>query len=80
MIVCIGGHCESKERLINPPTIHQVTDRWLVVRKSLDATSISVQSKSDVEVEQTEVALAFPLRGPAEIKSQVSVVFTRLFS
>ncbi|XP_067652769.1 uncharacterized protein [Haliotis asinina] len=37
-------------------------DRWLVIRKLLDASSISVQAKSGVDVESTEIALAFPLR------------------
>ncbi|XP_025076268.1 uncharacterized protein LOC112553340 isoform X4 [Pomacea canaliculata] len=34
---------------------------WLVVRKQLDASAISLQAKSGVEVESTEIALAFPL-------------------
>ncbi|VDI46757.1 Hypothetical predicted protein [Mytilus galloprovincialis] len=37
------------------------TDRWLVVKKMLDASKISLQAKSGVEVESTEIALAFPL-------------------
>jgi len=36
-------------------------DRWLVVRKSLDASKISAQAKSGIEVESTEIALAFTL-------------------
>ncbi|XP_046338389.2 protein NO VEIN-like isoform X3 [Haliotis rufescens] len=37
-------------------------DRWLVIRKLLDASAISIQAKSGVDVESTEIALAFPLR------------------
>nr|KAG5712633.1 hypothetical protein BaRGS_029688 [Batillaria attramentaria] len=40
---------------------HNTTDRWLVVKKRLDASNISLQAKSGVEVESTEIALAFPL-------------------
>jgi len=36
-------------------------DRWLVVRRLRDASKISAQAKSGVEVESTEIALAFPL-------------------
>ncbi|CAC5410109.1 unnamed protein product [Mytilus coruscus] len=36
-------------------------DRWLVVKKMLDASKISLQAKSGVEVESTEISLAFPL-------------------
>ncbi|XP_005090510.1 uncharacterized protein LOC101857532 isoform X2 [Aplysia californica] len=39
-----------------------ITDRWLVLRKILDASSISLQAKSGVNVESTEIALAFPLK------------------
>ncbi|XP_076448916.1 LOW QUALITY PROTEIN: uncharacterized protein LOC143285481 [Babylonia areolata] len=39
-----------------------VRDRWLVVKKQLDASAISLQAKSGVEVESTEIALAFPLK------------------
>ncbi|KAL8608369.1 hypothetical protein ACOMHN_002602 [Nucella lapillus] len=39
-----------------------VTDRWLVVKKKLDASTISLQAKSGVDVESTEIALAFPLK------------------
>ncbi|XP_050398302.1 uncharacterized protein LOC126816138 isoform X1 [Patella vulgata] len=38
------------------------TDRWLVVKKMLDCTNLSIQAKSGVEVESTEIALAFPLK------------------
>ncbi|KAK7114721.1 uncharacterized protein [Littorina saxatilis] len=38
------------------------TDRWLVVKKQLDASAISLQAKSGIEVESTEIALAFPLQ------------------
>ena len=38
-------------------------DRWLVVRQTLNASHISLQAKSGVEVESTEMALAFPLNG-----------------
>ncbi|CAL1544092.1 unnamed protein product [Lymnaea stagnalis] len=38
------------------------TDRWLVLRKILDASNVSLQAKSGVEVESTEIALAFPLK------------------
>lgn len=41
---------------------HNTTDRWLVVKKQLDASNISLQAKSGVEVESTEIALAFPLQ------------------
>ncbi|XP_059138506.1 uncharacterized protein LOC131926926 isoform X3 [Physella acuta] len=37
-------------------------DKWLVLRKILDASAISLQAKSGVEVESTEIALAFPLK------------------
>ena len=37
-------------------------DRWLVVKHMLDASKISLQAKSDVEVESTEIALAFQLQ------------------
>lgn len=40
---------------------HGDVDRWLVVKKQLDASAISLQAKSGVEVESTEIALAFPL-------------------
>ncbi|KAK3086464.1 hypothetical protein FSP39_018803 [Pinctada imbricata] len=46
-------------------------DRWLVVKKMLDASQISLQAKSGVEVESTEIALAFPLR-PSGQKSLTS--------
>ncbi|KAH3734109.1 hypothetical protein DPMN_040549, partial [Dreissena polymorpha] len=49
------------------------TERWLVVKKMLDATKISLQAKSGAEVESTEVALAFPLR-PAGLKSGAKVL------
>ncbi|KAK3589090.1 hypothetical protein CHS0354_017428 [Potamilus streckersoni] len=37
------------------------SDRWLVVKKVLDASKISSQVKSGTEVESTEIAVAFPL-------------------
>lgn len=37
-------------------------DRWLVLKKMLDASKISQQAKSGAEVESTEIALAFPFR------------------
>ncbi|XP_061196696.1 uncharacterized protein LOC133204972 [Saccostrea echinata] len=43
-------------------------DRWLVVKKRLDASTISLQAKSGVEVESTEIALAFPLRPAGQKK------------
>ncbi|CAG5134711.1 unnamed protein product, partial [Candidula unifasciata] len=47
------------------------TDRWLVLRKILDASGVSIQMKSGVEVESTEIALAFPLQDKmAAIHSQ----------
>ncbi|RUS70891.1 hypothetical protein EGW08_021345 [Elysia chlorotica] len=42
-----------------------ITDRWLVVRKVLDASQVSSQMKAGVEVDSTEIALAFPLKGIA---------------
>ena len=44
------------------------TERWLVVKKVLDATKISLQAKSGAEVESTEIALAFPLRPKSAIQ------------
>ncbi|XP_021342125.1 uncharacterized protein LOC110442712 isoform X2 [Mizuhopecten yessoensis] len=38
------------------------TDRFLVIKKSLDASKISLQAKSGVEVDSTEIAMAFPLK------------------
>ncbi|XP_062567288.1 uncharacterized protein LOC134229558 [Saccostrea cucullata] len=43
-------------------------ERWLVVKKRLDASTISLQAKSGVEVESTEIALAFPLRPAGQKK------------
>lgn len=37
-------------------------ERWLVIKKMLDASKISLQAKSGAEVESTEIALAFPLQ------------------
>ncbi|XP_064610417.1 uncharacterized protein LOC135474759 [Liolophura sinensis] len=45
---------------------NETTDLWLVVRKALDASQISLQAKSGVEVESTEIALAFPLKPPGQ--------------
>ena len=47
------------------------TDRWLVVKKMLDASQISLQAKSGVEVESTEIALAFPILGKTRAYAQV---------
>ena len=47
------------------------TDRWLVVKKMLDASQISLHAKSGVEVESTEIALAFPIQGKTNLYSQV---------
>lgn len=50
-------------------------DRWLVVKKVLDAKKISIQTKSGADVESTEVALAFPLKKQGqELALQVSLV------
>ena len=38
------------------------SERWLVIKKMLDASKISLQAKSGAEVESTEIALAFPLQ------------------
>ena len=48
------------------------TERYLVVRKRLDASNISLQAKSGVEVESTEMALAFPLVKPQAVAARVS--------
>ncbi|XP_041376442.1 protein NO VEIN-like isoform X2 [Gigantopelta aegis] len=37
-------------------------DRFLVTKKMLDASNISLQAKSGIEVESTEIAIAFPLK------------------
>ncbi|XP_053389616.1 uncharacterized protein LOC128552593 [Mercenaria mercenaria] len=37
------------------------SEKWLVVKKMLDASKISIQTKSGADVESTEIALAFPL-------------------
>ncbi|XP_053402751.1 uncharacterized protein LOC123550539 [Mercenaria mercenaria] len=37
-------------------------ERWLVIKKMLDARKISMQAKSGADVESTEIALAFPLK------------------
>ncbi|KAK0061751.1 protein NO VEIN isoform X6, partial [Biomphalaria pfeifferi] len=49
------------------------TDKWLVLRKTLDATNISLQAKSGVEVESTEIALAFPLKNTKLMKTQMKL-------
>ncbi|GFO25015.1 tudor domain-containing protein, partial [Plakobranchus ocellatus] len=59
-----------------------VKDRWLVVRKILDASKVSIQMKAGVEVDSTEIALAFPLRGrkvqQVQIKPPMLPVFAFL--
>ncbi|XP_060075304.1 uncharacterized protein LOC132554994 [Ylistrum balloti] len=42
------------------------TDRFLVIKKSLDASKISLQAKSGVEVDSTEIAMAFPLKAKGQ--------------
>ncbi|XP_069113795.1 uncharacterized protein [Argopecten irradians] len=42
------------------------TDRFLIIKKSLDASKISLQAKSGVEVDSTEIAMAFPLRSKSQ--------------
>ena len=42
------------------------SDRWLVIKKMLDASKISLQAKSGVDVESTEIALAFPMKPSAQ--------------
>ncbi|CAH1791177.1 unnamed protein product [Owenia fusiformis] len=37
-------------------------DKWLVLKKTLDASEVSLQAKSGIDVESTEIALAFPLQ------------------
>ncbi|XP_055892730.1 uncharacterized protein LOC106068793 isoform X2 [Biomphalaria glabrata] len=49
------------------------TDKWLVLRKILDATNISLQAKSGVEVESTEIALAFPLKSKKLMNTQMKL-------
>ena len=46
-------------------------DRWLVIRKPLDASQISAQAKSGIEVESTEIALAFPILPKENIINKV---------
>ncbi|XP_045191511.2 uncharacterized protein LOC123548375 [Mercenaria mercenaria] len=48
-------------------------DRWLVIKKMLDASNISLQTKSGAEVESTEIALAFPLKNQGK-KSTVQMM------
>ena len=48
------------------------SERWLVVKKMLDASKISLQAKSGADVESTEIALAFPLKQQTEQSPQVS--------
>jgi hypothetical protein len=47
------------------------SERWLVVKKMLDARKISLQAKSGADVESTEIALAFPLKQNSEQNLQV---------
>ena len=49
----------------------QGTDRWLVVKEILDASAISEQAKSGVEVASTEIALAFQLMDEKQRDAQV---------
>ncbi|KAK3603430.1 hypothetical protein CHS0354_009413 [Potamilus streckersoni] len=58
-------------------------DSWLVVRKVLDASKISAQAKSGVDVESTEIALAFPIQSmgqktPAHVLPPKQPVFAFL--
>ncbi len=46
-------------------------DRWLVVRKTLDASHISIKAKSGVDVESTEIALAFPVHSKEKVETSV---------
>ena len=46
-------------------------DRWLVIRKTLDASKISAQAKSGIEVDSTEIALAFPKMTKEYVVKQV---------
>lgn len=48
-----------------------IVNQWLVVKKLLDASDISSQVKSDVEVESSEIALAFPLSNNSSTHSLV---------
>ena len=41
-------------------------DRWLVIKKMLDASQISSHAKSGADVESTEMALAFPLKSSGQ--------------
>ena len=51
------------------------TERWLVIKKVLDASKISIQTKSGADVESTEIALAFPISKQGK-KSTIQVNFT----
>ncbi|KAL3860253.1 hypothetical protein ACJMK2_010402, partial [Sinanodonta woodiana] len=58
-------------------------DSWMVVRKVLDASKISAQAKSGVDVESTEIALAFPIQSvgqktPAHVLPPKQPVFAFL--
>ena len=55
-------------------------DRWLVIKKILDASNISLQTKSGAEVESTEIALAFPLKNHRKKDAlQVSFMLLSLY-
>ena len=47
-----------------------VRDNWMVLKKVLDATKISLRAKSGVNVASTEIALAFPLKEKNQIIQQ----------
>ncbi|CAI9734952.1 Hypothetical predicted protein [Octopus vulgaris] len=52
-------------------THNGVVDRWFVIKKLLDATKVSAQVKSDIDVESTEIALAFPMKLNKSFNAQV---------
>ncbi|KAL3859494.1 hypothetical protein ACJMK2_009713 [Sinanodonta woodiana] len=62
----IEGHVQTMRRCDLGDGVVEIkhsdgSDRWLVVKKALDASKISSQVKSGAEVESTEIAVAFPL-------------------
>ena len=73
----VDDHCEEMTRHDLADDVIEIrhaggSDRWLVVRRSLDASAVSSYAKSDVEVESTEVALAFKLQSPEHTHTQVT--------
>ena len=68
-------------QIVNDKMSHENgLDRWLVIRKTLDASHISTKAKSGVEVESTEIALAFPILPKKNIINKILPPQQRLFA